>query len=95
MCVVLSIIGTVHTGSYMLHLLGAGGFRQTVCDTSFYSAPIIKFWVYAFVLSKVPEFGEVVFLFIVTVKHRSVRVHSFELQNFLSDFSHPLNCHAL
>lgn len=36
------------------------GFRQTVCDTSFYSAPVSKFWAYAFALSKVPEFGEVI-----------------------------------
>ncbi|XP_060795183.1 elongation of very long chain fatty acids protein 6-like isoform X1 [Neoarius graeffei] len=70
---VFSIIGTVRTGSYMLHLLGAGGFRQTVCDTSFYSAPIIKFWAYAFVLSKVPEFGDTVF--IVLRKQRLMFLH--------------------
>lgn len=70
---VFSIIGTVRTGSYMLHLLSAGGFRQTVCDMSMYSAPISKFWAYAFVLSKVPEFGDTVF--IVLRKQRLIFLH--------------------
>lgn len=53
-----SIIGALRTGSYMLHVITTSGFRQTVCDTSFYSAPITKFWAYAFVLSKAPELGK-------------------------------------
>ncbi|KAK3529393.1 hypothetical protein QTP70_030621, partial [Hemibagrus guttatus] len=70
---VFSTIGTVRTGSYMLHLLSAGGFSGPVCDTTFYSAPISKFWAYAFVLSKVPEFGDTVF--IVLRKQRLIFLH--------------------
>ncbi|KAI5103617.1 hypothetical protein C0J45_7198, partial [Silurus meridionalis] len=70
---VFSIIGSVRSGSYMLHLLNTGGLRQSVCDTSFYSAPISKFWAYAFTLSKVPEFGDTVF--IVLRKQRLIFLH--------------------
>ncbi|KAJ7987539.1 hypothetical protein DPEC_G00327540 [Dallia pectoralis] len=55
---VFSIIGAARTGSYMLHVINNSGFRQSVCDISFYSAPVSKFWAYAFVLSKAPELGE-------------------------------------
>ena len=53
-----SIIGAVRTGLYMVHVLTTNGFRQSVCDISFYSAPVSKFWAYAFVLSKAPELGK-------------------------------------
>lgn len=53
-----SIIGALRTGLYMVHVLTNSGFRQSVCDTSFYSAPVTKFWAYAFVLSKAPELGK-------------------------------------
>lgn len=54
----LSIIGALRTGWYMLHVLTTSGFRESVCDISFYSAPVSKFWAYAFVLSKAPELGK-------------------------------------
>nr|XP_020477914.1 elongation of very long chain fatty acids protein 6-like isoform X1 [Monopterus albus] len=57
-----SIIGAVRTGSYMLHILSSGGFRQSICDQSFYIGPVSKFWAYAFVLSKAPELGDTVFI---------------------------------
>ncbi|RXM92977.1 Elongation of very long chain fatty acids protein 6 [Acipenser ruthenus] len=50
-----SIIGAVRTGWYMLYILDTSGFKQSVCDQSFYSGPVSKFWAYAFVLSKAPE----------------------------------------
>lgn len=56
-CVRGSIIGAARTGLYMLHVLTTSGFKQSVCDISFYSAPVSKFWAYAFVLSKAPELG--------------------------------------
>ncbi|XP_012675962.1 elongation of very long chain fatty acids protein 6-like [Clupea harengus] len=59
---VFSIIATLRTGGYMLHVLNSSGFRQSVCDTSFYSAPVSKFWAYLFVLSKLPELGDTVFI---------------------------------
>uniref|UniRef100_A0AAQ4RIW1 Elongation of very long chain fatty acids protein n=1 Tax=Gasterosteus aculeatus aculeatus TaxID=481459 RepID=A0AAQ4RIW1_GASAC len=70
---VFSIIGALRTGSYMLHILTASGFRQSVCDNSFYSAPVSKFWAYAFVLSKAPELGDTVF--IILRKQRLIFLH--------------------
>ncbi|XP_026172271.1 elongation of very long chain fatty acids protein 6-like [Mastacembelus armatus] len=70
---VFSIIGTLRTGLYMLNMLMNGGFRQSVCDTRFYSAPVSKFWAYAFVLSKGPELGDTAF--IVLRKQRLIFLH--------------------
>ncbi|XP_061564435.1 elongation of very long chain fatty acids protein 6-like [Cololabis saira] len=68
-----SIVGAVRTGLYMLHVLTTGGFRESVCDNSFYSAAVTKFWAYAFILSKVPELGDTVF--IVLRKQRLIFLH--------------------
>ncbi|XP_032358141.1 elongation of very long chain fatty acids protein 6 [Etheostoma spectabile] len=70
---IFSIIGALRTGLYMLHVLTAHGFRQSVCDISFYSAPVSKFWAYAFVLSKAPELGDTVF--IILRKQRLIFLH--------------------
>ncbi|XP_072229048.1 very long chain fatty acid elongase 6-like [Leuresthes tenuis] len=70
---VFSIIGAVRTGSYMLHVLTNGGFRESVCDISFYRASVTKFWAYAFVLSKAPELGDTVF--IILRKQRLIFLH--------------------
>ncbi|KAG9346176.1 hypothetical protein AGOR_G00202300 [Albula goreensis] len=70
---IFSIIGAVRTGSYMLHVLCTSGFKQSVCDQSFYRAPVSKFWAYAFVLSKAPELGDTVF--IVLRKQRLIFLH--------------------
>lgn len=45
----------------MLHVLRTSGFKQSVCDQSFYNGPISKFWACAFVLSKAPELGKAPF----------------------------------
>jgi len=60
-----SIIGAVRTGCFMLYILSTSGFKQSVCDQSFYNGPISKFWACAFVLSKAPELGEVFILFLM------------------------------
>ncbi|XP_029377103.1 elongation of very long chain fatty acids protein 6-like [Echeneis naucrates] len=57
-----SIVGAIRTGYYMLHILSSSGFRQSICDQSFYSGPVSKFWAYAFVLSKAPELGDTAFI---------------------------------
>uniref|UniRef100_A0A3Q3F8Z2 Elongation of very long chain fatty acids protein n=1 Tax=Kryptolebias marmoratus TaxID=37003 RepID=A0A3Q3F8Z2_KRYMA len=70
---VFSVVGAVRTGLYMLHLLNTSGFRETVCDIDFYSAPVTKFWAYAFTISKAPELGDTVF--IVLRKQRLIFLH--------------------
>ncbi|XP_034537609.1 elongation of very long chain fatty acids protein 6-like [Notolabrus celidotus] len=59
---IFSIIGAVRTGSYMFHILSRSGFRFSICDQSFYNAPVSKFWAYAFVVSKAPELGDTAFV---------------------------------
>ncbi|XP_048843924.1 elongation of very long chain fatty acids protein 6-like isoform X1 [Brienomyrus brachyistius] len=70
---IFSIIGAVRTGWYMLYILHTSGFKQSVCDQGFYSAPVSKFWAYAFVVSKAPELGDTVF--IVLRKQRLIFLH--------------------
>ncbi|KAF3704086.1 Elongation of very long chain fatty acids protein 6 [Channa argus] len=59
---VFSIVGAYRTGQYMLHILTTSGFKQSVCDNRFYTAPITKFWAYAFTLSKASELVDTVFI---------------------------------
>ncbi|XP_016093556.1 elongation of very long chain fatty acids protein 6-like [Sinocyclocheilus grahami] len=68
-----SIIGAVRTGCFMLYMLRNSGFKQSVCDQSFYYGPISKFWACAFVLSKAPELGDT--MFIVLRKQRLIFLH--------------------
>ncbi|KAJ8359537.1 hypothetical protein SKAU_G00160620 [Synaphobranchus kaupii] len=68
-----SIIGTVRTGWYMLHVLKTSGFKSSVCEQSMYRAPVCKFWAYAFILSKVPQMGDTIF--IILRKQRLIFLH--------------------
>lgn len=69
-----SIAGALRTGFYMLHMIRTAGFRDSVCDNAFYSAPITKLWAYAFALSKAPELGEApALLNVLAVSRKSSR----------------------
>ncbi|KAM4526511.1 very long chain fatty acid elongase 6-like [Fundulus diaphanus] len=70
---IFSILGAFRTGTHMLHVLINSGFKESVCDTGFYRAPIIKFWAYAFAVSKGPELGDTVF--IILRKQRLIFLH--------------------
>ncbi|XP_030604094.1 elongation of very long chain fatty acids protein 6-like isoform X2 [Archocentrus centrarchus] len=70
---VFSIIGATRTAPYMFHILISSGFRQSICDQSFYNGPVSKFWAYAFVLSKAPELGDTAF--IVLRKQKLIFLH--------------------
>ncbi|NP_001002570.1 Elongation of very long chain fatty acids protein 6-like [Danio rerio] len=70
---VFSIVGTLRTGWYMFNVVCSEGFRQSVCDTDFYSAPVSKFWAFAFAISKAPELGDTVF--VVLRKQRLIFLH--------------------
>uniref|UniRef100_A0A8B9S926 Elongation of very long chain fatty acids protein n=1 Tax=Apteryx owenii TaxID=8824 RepID=A0A8B9S926_APTOW len=58
---------------YVAFILSTEGFRKLVCEQTFYVHPITKFWVYLFVLSKVLELGDTVF--IVLRKQRLIFLH--------------------
>ncbi|XP_043407708.1 elongation of very long chain fatty acids protein 3 isoform X3 [Chelonia mydas] len=68
-----SIIGTLRTWGYMGFVLSTSGFKRSVCDPGFYNGPVSKFWAYMFVLSKVPELGDTVF--IILRKQRLIFLH--------------------
>ncbi|XP_025066345.1 elongation of very long chain fatty acids protein 3 isoform X1 [Alligator sinensis] len=57
-----SILGIMRTGEYMRFRLSTSGFKQSVCDRGFYTGPICKFWAFLFVMSKVLELGDTVFI---------------------------------
>uniref|UniRef100_A0A4X2LW76 Elongation of very long chain fatty acids protein n=1 Tax=Vombatus ursinus TaxID=29139 RepID=A0A4X2LW76_VOMUR len=55
---VLSIVGALQTGAYIVYILMSKGLKQSVCDESFYNGPVSKSGAFAFVLSKAPELGD-------------------------------------
>lgn len=60
----------------MFHVITTTGFKQSVCDNSFYNSPLTKFWAFAFTLSKAPELGKASFtlLMVLWSKIPSVKV---------------------
>ncbi|XP_028331560.1 elongation of very long chain fatty acids protein 6-like [Gouania willdenowi] len=68
-----SMLGAYRSGVYLFSVLSTEGFQRSVCDRSFYSAPLTKFWAYAFVVSKAPELGDTAF--IVLRKQRLIFLH--------------------
>lgn len=69
-----SIIGASRTLPEMFYVLKHGGFTQSVCDPSFMDT--IKpsaFWTWLFVLSKLPELGDTIF--IVLRKQKLIFLH--------------------
>uniref|UniRef100_A0A8D0HH08 Elongation of very long chain fatty acids protein n=1 Tax=Sphenodon punctatus TaxID=8508 RepID=A0A8D0HH08_SPHPU len=70
---IFSIAGTRRTLMYMSHTLSTNGFKHSVCSHGFYNGPVSKFWAYVFVLSKVLELGDTVF--IILRKQRLIFLH--------------------
>ncbi|KAF1557477.1 Elongation of very long chain fatty acids protein 6, partial [Eudyptula albosignata] len=57
-----SAMGAYRVWKQMAFILSTKGFKQSVCSPSFYIHPISKLWVYLFVLSKLLELGDTVFI---------------------------------
>jgi len=71
---IFSIIGTLRTWPEFLHSFGNKGLHYTVCDPSFLSADhVTALWTWLFVLSKLPELVDTVF--IVLRKQKLIFLH--------------------
>ena len=69
-----SIIGFVRTAPELVHTLVYGGIKESVCNPSFLeSNKASAFWMWLFVLSKIPELGDTVF--IVLRKQKLIFLH--------------------
>ncbi|NXS81110.1 ELOV6 protein, partial [Erpornis zantholeuca] len=68
-----SFIAACRVWKQMAFLLRTKGFKQSVCTQSFYVHPVSKLWIYLFVLSKLVELGDT--LFIVLRKKKLIFVH--------------------
>ena len=60
---VFSIVGTCRTVQEFVHVLSKDkGFYHSICVLNLEHDPVAGFWGFAFVLSKVPELGDTVFI---------------------------------
>lgn len=58
-----SIIGTIRTLPEIVHVLSEYGFQYSVCNPSYVEQTKVSgFWTWMFILSKVPELGDTVFI---------------------------------
>lgn len=58
-----SIVGTLRTWPEMIHVLTNYGFYHSVCSNSYHKqVTVSSFWTYMFVLSKLPELVDTVFV---------------------------------
>ncbi|XP_010566215.1 PREDICTED: elongation of very long chain fatty acids protein 6-like [Haliaeetus leucocephalus] len=69
----LSAAGACRFWKLMIFILSTKGFKQSVCSQSFYIHPISKLWAYIFLLSKLLELGDTVF--IVLRKKKLIFLH--------------------
>ncbi|NXH14229.1 ELOV6 protein, partial [Bucco capensis] len=70
-----SAIGAFRVWKHMAWVLSTKGFKYSVCTRSFYIHPSTKLWAYLFVLSKLLELGDTVF--IVLRKKKLIFLHWF------------------
>ncbi|NWU19533.1 ELOV6 protein, partial [Dyaphorophyia castanea] len=68
-----SFIAACRVWKQMAFLLRTKGLKRSVCTQSFYVHPVSKFWIYLFVLSKLVELGDT--LFIVLRKKKLLFIH--------------------
>ncbi|KAK5645733.1 hypothetical protein RI129_004197 [Pyrocoelia pectoralis] len=60
---IFSIMGAIRTGPELIHILTNHGLYHSVCVSSFVVQDgVAGFWTWIFVLSKVPELGDTIFI---------------------------------
>ncbi|XP_074763923.1 very long chain fatty acid elongase 3 [Athene noctua] len=68
-----SAAGAIRVWKVMAFIISTKGFKHSVCSQSFLVQPIFQFWGYLFVLSKLLELGDTVF--IVLQKKKLIFLH--------------------
>ncbi len=70
---VFSIIGSIRTIPEAVHMIKNHGWISTLCDNSHYGVVPVGFWTFMFMVSKVVELGDTVF--IVLRKQKLIFLH--------------------
>ncbi|NWZ43003.1 ELOV6 protein, partial [Brachypodius atriceps] len=68
-----SFIAACRVWKHLAFIFSTKGFKHSVCSRSFYVHPLSKLWIYLFVLSKLVELGDT--LFIVLRKKKLIFLH--------------------
>lgn len=72
---VFSMVGFCRIIPEMFYTYENFGFHQTLCSNSYIQSKEARFWIYLFVLSKIPELGDTVFL--VLRKQKLIFLHVY------------------
>lgn len=62
MLAIFSVLGTVRMWPEIFHVIRYEGFYSSVCSLGFMEHPVTRFWTALFILSKIIELGDTVFI---------------------------------
>lgn len=72
---IFSILGFIRVFPELLYTLNKFGFHHTICNNSWTQVKETRFWICLFVLSKIPELGDT--LFLVMRKQKLIFLHVY------------------
>lgn len=72
---VFSIVGFCRTIPEMLYTYEKFGFYHSLCNNSYKNSAEARFWIYLFIISKIPELGDT--LFLVLKKQKLIFLHVY------------------
>lgn len=72
---IFSIVGFTRIGPELIHSLMEHGYKHSVCSNSYLNVRSVTFWMYMFMLSKIPELVDTIFL--VLTKKKLIFLHVY------------------